>query len=404
MQKPPKLAVDLNSRKFHSEKYAYYSRMLEQAPVYRARLGFFNVYLVVPHGLCKSMLKDERFNRDRSKATGKSRFPIHLPNSVKPYLVNMLNEDGEDHHRKRTLVHKAFTNQAIQRLETTIESLTQNLLDEMGSPAQVNLIETYSLPIPVAIIKEIMGVSDKDMPEFTRHMSVLTKEMSWPKMLKVLFWDIRSVIRFSTSMIDRKKNYPGDDILTALINAEESGDRLSSSELVSFSMLLIMAGYETTVHLITNCVYALIQHPQSLQRLREDSNLIPQAIEEVLRFNGPIHSTEAMYANQDVDLEGYRIPKGSMAFPLLGAANRDPSVFSEPDRFDIDRSPNQQLSFGYGPHFCLGAMLARLETRIAIKNLINRFDHLQLAVENDQLLPQRMPMWHRYAQLPVILS
>ncbi len=169
------------------------------------------------------------------------------------------------------------------------------------------------------------------------------------------------------------------------------------------AILLIIAGYETTVHLITNAVVTLLQHPTQLEALKADWTLIDSAVEEIMRYAGPVLSTKPQYAAEPLEIHGVAIPKGSLVFPLLGAANRDPSVFPDPDVFDIRRTPNKQIGFGHGPHFCLGAALARMETRIALKNLFERFPHLRLAVPSGELELQNLPMWHRYQRLPVVL-
>jgi cytochrome P450 len=205
-------------------------------------------------------------------------------------------------------------------------------------------------------------------------------------------------------LIVRKRLDPQDDILTGLIHAESEGHTLSEDELVSMVFLLIFAGYETTVHLITNGVVALVQHPDQLARLRAQPDLMASAVEEILRYNGPVHGTKPEYAVEDVTLHGVTIPKGSAVIPLLGAANHDPAVFANPEVFDIARAPNKHLGFGQGIHYCLGAPLARMETRIALKNLLERHPHLRLAVAPEELTVQNIPLWHRYARLPVVLG
>ena len=167
--------------------------------------------------------------------------------------------------------------------------------------------------------------------------------------------------------------------------------------------LLIFAGYETTVHLITNAVLTLLQHPDQLEKLCANPELTGGAVEEVMRFRGPVHGTKPNYATEDIEMHGVTIEKGSMVFPLLGAANRDPQFFDNPDVFDIQRSPNKHLGFGYGVHLCLGAWLARLETKVAINTLLRRNPNLQLAVKEEELELQRLPLWHRYQNLPIRL-
>ncbi|MEM7345681.1 MAG: cytochrome P450, partial [Chloroflexota bacterium] len=224
------------------------------------------------------------------------------------------------------------------------------------------------------------------------------------KLVKTFAWDIPKAVKFCRDLIERKRANPQEDILTGLIQAEEDGDKLSEDELVAMLFLLIVAGYETTVHLITNGVQTLLTHPDQLQRLREDPTLMEIAVEEINRFNGPIQGTKLGYPTEDITLHGVTIPKGKSIMPLLGAANHDPTVFEKPEIFDVGRTPNRHLGFGQGIHYCLGAPLARIETRIALKNLIERNPNLRLAVSPEELKLQKIPGWHRYMNLPVRLG
>ena len=193
-------------------------------------------------------------------------------------------------------------------------------------------------------------------------------------------------------------------MLTKLIQAEDEGQKLNEDELVAMVFLMIVAGYETTVQLITNGTLTLLQHPDQLEKLRARPELIDSAVEEILRYNGPVQSTKPGYALEDVTLHGITIPKGSAVIPFLGAANRDPAVFENPDVFDIERFPNKHLGFGSGIHACLGAPLARMETKIALTNLLKRNPNLQLAVNPSELELQARPGWHNYKELPITLG
>ena len=212
------------------------------------------------------------------------------------------------------------------------------------------------------------------------------------------------VARFARHLIAQKRVEPEDDLLSRLVQAKDDDRQLTEDELVSMVILLVFAGHDTTMHLIANGVLALLRHPEQLNRLRAQPALIEPAVEEMLRFCGPIQATKPAYARQAVEVHGVAIPKGAAVMPLLGSANRDPTVFPDPDVFDIDRTPNRHLAFGHGVHYCLGATLSRLETRVAINNLLARNPNLRLAVEPADLVLQNMPMWHRYERLPVTLG
>jgi len=396
--------INFNSREFTANKYEYYKWLREEAPVYKGKVSVISAYFLSRYDDCVSMLKDPRFVRNRTTATGGGRMPFPLPKTLRLLARSMILEDEPEHRRLRNLVQMAFTPLALARLEERIERLTHQLLDEAEPHGKVDLIQAYSLPIPVTVIGEMVGVSDEDMPTFRNGTRVLTDGFSGWSLFRTFVWVLPRLVRFVRELIAQKRADPQDDILTGLIHAEEQGDRLSEDELVAMVFLLIFAGYETTVHLITNGVLTLLEHPDQLARLRAQPELMESAVEEILRFNGPIHGTKPAYAREDVTLHGVTIPRGSAVMPLLGAANRDPAVFDEPDVFDIARTPNKHLAFGHGIHFCLGAPLARMETKIALTNLLQRNPNLRLAVEPEELQLRRIPLWHRYQSLPVVLG
>lgn len=396
--------LNLTSKAFIANKYAYYRWLREEAPVYKGKISIINVYLLSRYDDCVHMLKDPRFVRNRTTATGGSRSPFPLPKSVELMAQSMITADEPEHRRLRNLVHKAFTPRALAKLTARIERLTHELLDRAEKQGIVDLIPAYALPIPVTVISEMMGVSDEEMPRFRSGMKVLSEGLSGWSILRSIFWDLPGTVKFVRQLIARKRTNPQDDILTALLQAEEEGEKLTEDELVSMVFLLIIAGYETTVHLITNAVVTLLQHPNQLARLRARPTLMESAIEEILRYNGPIHGSKPCYALEDVELHGVTIPKGAAVIPLFAAANHDPAVFENPQLFDIERSPNRHLGFGQGIHYCLGAPLARLETTIALKTLLARTPNLHLTVKPQDLKVQKIPLWHRYESLPVKLG
>nr|AIA15589.1 Cytochrome P450 [uncultured bacterium] len=397
--------INVSSPAFTANKYAYYAWLREEAPVYKGKMSVISAYFLSRYEDCARMLKDPRFVRNRATARGGGgKLPFPAPKSILLMTQSMILEDEPNHRRLRNLVHKAFTPRALDQLGNRIEQLTHELLDAAEKQGTVDLMQAYALPIPVTIISEMVGVSDADMPRFRNGVRVLSEGFSGWSLLRTFFWDLPSTVKFVRTLITRKRADPQDDILTGLIQAEDEGDKLSEDELVSMVFLLIFAGYETTVHLITNSVVTLLQHPDRLGRLRSNPAMIESAIEEILRYNGPVQGTKPSYPTEDVTLHEVTIPKGSTVLPLLGAANRDPAVFPNPDVFDISRTPNKHLGFGQGIHYCLGAPLARLETRIALKNLLDRNPNLWLAVEPEQLQLQNLPLWNRYARVPVILG
>lgn len=400
--------INFLAKDFYQHKDSTYTWLREHAPVYQGKFGPVRVYFLSRYADCQALLKDPRFVRNRSNALGKGKFPFPVPKIIDLLAHNMMLEDEPNHRRLRNLVHQGFTPRALQQLEGRIESLTSELLEPMALALEqgqsVDLMAAYALPIPMTVISEMVGVSEAEMPVFHNSIRAVTQGFSGLSLARTLLWDMPATVKFARQLIARKRKDPQQDILSALIMAEDNGDQLSEDELLSMLFLLIMAGYETTVHLISNAVVTLLSHPEQLHLLQQQPELMGSAIEEVVRFRGPVEGTKMNYAKEAVSLHGVSIPQGAMVMPLLAAANRDPEVFQHPDHFDICRSPNKHLGFGQGIHYCLGAPLARLETRIALAKLFERFPALQLAVPEQHLQRQAMPLWHRYAALPVKLA
>lgn len=409
-QPPTKLKTppDINSRVFYNNKYEYYKWLREESPVFKGKLSIIDIYFISRYDDCVDLLKDPRFVRNRTTATGGGRMPFPLPKAAQLVAQSMIVEDEPDHRRLRNLVHQAFTHQSMAKLAGRIEQLTNELLEKVKANAKagqiVDLKEAYALPIPVTVIQEMVGVADEDMPRFKDGLSALKDGFSGWSMARTLFWDMPRLGRFVRKLIERKRANPQDDMLTKLIQAEDEGEKLSEDELVGMVFLIILAGYETTVQLITNGVITLLQHPDQLEKLRAQPELMESAVEEILRFSGPVHGTKPQYALEDVVLHGITIPKGSAIMPNLGAANHDPAVFENPEVFDITRSPNKHIGFGSGIHACLGAPLARMETKIALANLLKRHSNLRLAVDSSALELEVRPGWHTYKALPVVMG
>ena len=399
----PLLPAKLQSSEFNRDMYAHYQWMLREAPICRAKLSVMNVVMVAPYAECRMLLKDPRFVRNRATATGGRAFPVPLPRAMKLVMKGLITQDDPIHKRQRGLVAKAFTPTALARIERRVGTIVDSLLDELEPQREVDLIEAFCLPIPVTVIREMLGIGASDMPQFQQLLSNLTDGMTGFAMFKTLVWNFPRTIQFVDEMLERKRANPGDDILTALIQAEADGERLSHDELVAMTLTLVLAGYETTVHLLGNAAVTLLDYPEQRALLAADPSLVDSAVEEVLRFHGPIHGTKPNYAREDLDFMGVRIPRGTPVIPALAAANRDPAKFERPNVFDIQRTPNAHLGFGFGIHHCLGAALARMETRIAIRKLVERLPNLQLAVPERELKRQPMPLWHRYDSIPVKL-
>jgi len=397
--------LDLGTADFAQRKYDWYRFLLEEAPVSIGKISVLKVNLLARYDDCRMVLNDARFVRNQGVAKGKpataSPLPIPLPKSVKALAASMIVQDDPAHRRLRNLVNRAFTPRAVGTLSDRVEDLSHELLDGLAKQRRFDLLEHYAFPIPLRVIAEMMGIPKEQAAELRKLTQVLTKGLSGLNVVKTLLWDLRGTSEFVRSLVAQKRSAPGDDILSGLIHAEEEGDRLSEEELVAMVFLVIIGGFETTQHMITNGVRELLEKPDSLERLRSEPELWDLAVDELVRHRGPVHATKPQYATEDVELHGVTIKRGTPIMPLLGAANHDPRAFESPDQLDITRSPNRHLGFGFGMHFCLGAQLARMETRIGIKNLVERFPDLRLDVDPAALEIAPMPGWHRHTSLPV---
>ncbi|MAI77627.1 MAG: cytochrome P450 [Deltaproteobacteria bacterium] len=401
------LPLDLSSSEFHQRKYEWYPQLLESHPVCTGKVSLMKVSLVSRYDDCRLVLADSRFVRNRGLARGRgsSPFPVPLPKSVAALATGMIIRDDPEHRRLRSLVNQGFTGRAISKLRSRIEEIVQErLLQLRRQQGPVDLLESYALPIPRQVIAEMVGVTDEEGAQFTRAVRTLTQGLSGLGLVKTLLWDMRQTHRFIRDLVEKKRLHPSEDILSELLVAEEDGDRLSEDELHSMVFLLVVAGFETTLHLIGNAVHTLIENPNSISRLQAEPTLWSSAIQEVVRFRGPIHGTKFQYPTEDVTVEGVVLRRGKPVMPLLGAANLDPRVFNQPDVFQIDRTPNHHLGFGFGEHFCLGRQLALAEAETAVKALFAEFPNLHLAVKPSELEHSRMPGWHRLERLPIHLS
>lgn len=407
LQTPP----DLTSKEFASNKYEYYKWMRQEAPVARCKYVTGQAYVISRYEDCVALLNDSRVVRDNRKIDVSSPLVpsfIPLPKSSELLLHSMIGSDEPDHKCLRSLVHQAFTRKSMADLSDRIDHLTNNLLDEAEAKSKakgaIDLKEAYALPIPVTVIQEMVGVADEDMPRFYEGIEAVIKGFSGVRIILTMLWDLPRLSSFVRELIDRKRAHPGNDMLTGLIQAEEEGQKLSEDEIVSMVFLIIAAGYQTTVHLITNGVFTLLRHPDQLAKLRANPDLMESAVEEILRFDSPVYVTELAYAGEDMVLHDVSIPKGSVVTACIGAANHDSEVFEHPEVFDIERSPNKHLGFGSGMHACLGAPLARMEAKIALTNLLKRNPNLRLAVDPSEIEVETIPGIHSYKSLPIVLE
>ena len=403
--------VNLASPEHKKNPYPFYARLREEAPVCRVPLtGKQTAWLVTGYADVAVAFKDARFVKDKRNAQTPEQAAKEpwVPAFFKPLTRNMLDLDVPDHTRLRALVHKAFTPRLVERMRERVETLTEELLteellDTAGKRASLDLIRDYALPVPTTVIAEMLGVPAGDRHRFHRWSSgIVSANASGWGMLKAIP-SVMAFLRYIRKLVEARRADPQDDLVSALVQAEEAGESLSADELVAMIFLLLVAGYETTVNLIGNGTLALLRNPGEMNRLRGNPSLIETAIEELLRYESPLETATERYAREAVEIAGSTIPRGALVYLVIASANRDGSQFPDPDRLDLGRDPNRHLSFGQGIHYCLGAPLARLEGRIAISTLLRKAPGLRLAVSPEALRWRRGMVLRGLAALPVRL-
>ena len=379
---------DLANPQFKANPYPFYTRLRAEAPVWRTALPDKRVaWLVTRYEDVAGMLRDDTFAKDRLNAMDPEqlRKTPWVPGFLKPLERNMLDLDDPDHTRLSALVSKAFTPRLIERLRGRIETLSEELLDVMERKGGAELVGDYALPIPATVIAELLGVPAEDRRKFHRWSGKLVSVSSGRDMLRALPAAL-AFTRYLRKIIERRRAEPGDDLLTALVRAEEEGDKLSEDEVLAMAFLLLVAGHETTVNLIASGALALLEHPEQAEALSSDPSLTKPAVEELLRYTSPVELATERYAREDVEIAGTRIPRGELVLAVLGSANHDEWEFEDPDVLNLTRDPNRHLAFGRGGvHHCLGAPLARMEGQIAMSALLRRFPHARLAVAPETL-------------------
>ncbi|HZD11194.1 MAG TPA: cytochrome P450 [Candidatus Binatia bacterium] len=353
---------------------------------------------------CNNFLRDSRFGRDLHNKLPEEilRHWPKPPLAEQMFERHLLGVDPPDHTRMRGLVHKAFTPRVIRRLQDRVQEIADQLIDAMQDAGRADLVEQYAFPIPITMITEMLGVPVADHNRFRGWIRRLFFEAADDDARMLAGMEF---VHYMHARIDERRAEPQEDILSGMVHASEEGDMLNQQELMSMIFLLLTAGYETTVHLIGSGVFTLLCHPDQLALFRSemDSNdaLVQSAVEEVVRYRGPATSVFMRWAWEDVKIGGKLIKQGDSVNALLHAANRDPEVFDDPDRFDITRSPNKHLGFGAGVHYCLGAPLARMEGAIAIPTLLRRLPNLGLAVDPDEVQWNGDGLLFGLATLPV---
>ncbi|RSM73035.1 cytochrome P450 [Kibdelosporangium aridum] len=386
---------------FLQNPYAIEAELRSSAPVRQVITpSRLRAWLVTRHEDVKAVLTDPRVRKDSGAATElfkqflRPESPVLHP-TYRALEKHMLNADPPDHTRLRKLVSKAFTTRTVARLQPRIEQIADELLDQMTG--EVDLLDAYALPLPMTVICELLGVPVADRDAFRDWTHVIVA--SDPR--RDLAGASQGISDYLADLIERKRAAPTEDLLSDLISVSDDGTRLTKQELLSMAILLLIAGHDTTVNLIANGTLALLRAPEQLKALKADPSLLPDAVEELLRYEGPLHTGTMRFTVEDVELGGVVIPANEFVLVSLLAANRDDRRFEEPDALDLSRSPGGHVAFGHGIHHCLGAPLARLEGRIAIGKLLDRFPDLRLATDPDTLTWRTSTLMRGLEALPV---
>ena len=386
-----------------ADPYPRYAAIREHSPMHRSAMGF-NV--VARYEDCQWVLRDARFGKGElgpvweqyglTEQQWNERFP-----DMQRRMTSMLGMDPPDHTRLRRLVAKAFTPKTVENLRPDIVRLTDELLDRFDGV--VDVMSALALPLPMAVIGEMVGIPAADCAVLQPHVRAAAATLEVNPPLEVMDAAAEAgtvIVEHLEGLIEARRAKPTDDLLSELLHVEEQGDQLSHAELISTVMLLFGAGFETTTNLIGNGLLALLDHPGELQRLRDDRSLVKTAVEEMLRWDSPVQ-IDGRVVFEDVDVHGEAVAGGEQFVTLLGAANRDPRVFPDPERFDVGRVGQAPMSFGAGIHYCLGAALARAEGAVVFERLLDRFPVIEPAWGSERPGYRDTIVLHGLESLPV---
>ncbi|MFF9817509.1 cytochrome P450 [Streptomyces sp. NPDC014006] len=385
------------------DPYPLFERIREHGAVQRVRLNpTLEVWMITGYDEAVSALTDPRLSSSPVAVRGLHE-EMAEQQRTNVLMSSMVIADGDTHLRLRNLVSKAFTARRVQELAPRVQEHTDAFLDAFAARGSADLVEEFALPLPMAVLSDLIGIPAEGQPDFAKLAVGLIMPPNTPERLAKGARARAALVEFFQPLIERRKAEPRDDLLSALC-AAQAQERISDRELTAMTILLTLAGHETTASLIANGVHALLRHPDQLAALRSDPELLPGAIEELLRYEGPVSRGVARFTVEDFEIAGVTIPAGEMIIVGLAAANRDPARFERPDILDFARREvPQQLAFGHGAHFCLGAPLARMEARIAIGTLLRRFPDLTLATP-DETLSRREGILRGMATLPVTFT
>ncbi len=399
-------SYDLYSQDFSRHAYEIFKTIRHTQPILQ-QPGFDGqtpIWFVSQFEDVDALLRDDRhFTLDYRLAVDPELIPAERRQSNLMEMLNnhLLTKDGEDHRRLRSLVTQAFTPRRISDLRPRIQSIADSLLEQVESQGQMDLVESYAFMLPIIVIADLLGIPAEDRNKFRGWSDIFVRpavtEESQDQYVRMAF----EFVSYLQELFEARRQNPKNDLISALLKAEDAGDRLSTEELFSMVILLIIAGHETTVTLIGNATVALLEHPERMAELRQHPEKMSQAVEEFLRFDAPVDRSVTRFVVSDVVLGGHLFKRGDMVIGLIGSANRDEKQYDDPDALVIERDNRSHLAFGRGVHYCLGAPLARMEGEIALNALLRRLPDLRLAVPAEQMEYRQVPLFHAFSHIPV---
>lgn len=383
--------TDLAHPIMFADPFPRYAELRRSAPVSIVKhreTRHLTSYMLTRYADVMTLHTDQRFSSDALKHSRPSLLTRRMPRMFRLLTDSMVFKDDPEHKRLRGLVNKAFTPKRVQQMADDIQATVDQLIDGIAAKGgDVDLVEELAVPLPLSVIASMLGVAEADREDFKHTVERFAGSTGGGSPLEVLRMipDGRRMVRLFDRMAAERRAEPDDRLISALVSATEGDDALTGDEIVAMIFLLLLAGHDTTSNLIGNSVVALLDHPDQLARLREDPTVGETAVEELLRFTSPVPCGVARTLVEDIEISGTTIPKGSTVLGMIISANRDEEVFEDPDTLDLGRHPNRHLSFAFGSHYCLGNQLARIEGRMALQALVQRFDHIELAVPRHQL-------------------
>ncbi|GAB3196011.1 cytochrome P450 [Geodermatophilus arenarius] len=378
---------EIYTPEFRADPYPVYARLRAERPVVKVRTPRFDSFLVTRYADARQALSDPRLSKDLYRA-GDTYLAV-FGEKARQINTNMLNSDPPEHTRLRRLVTQAFTPKRIEAMRPRVEQIVAGLLDRIAPRGSTEFVDEFALRLPLAVIGDLLGIPEADHEEILAGTQVIrtvgTGGRSPQEDRAAIGAAQERLHAYFTGLVAAKRARPGDDLVSGLIAARDGDGRLSEAELVSTCFLLLFAGYQTTSDFLGNAVVALLTHPEELAALLADLDRVPDAVEELLRFDGSVPVSSFRFATEDLEIGGVTIPQGSIVTVVLSSADHDPALTEDPDRLDLGRGPTQHLAFGHGIHYCLGTALARLEATTALRQVLLRLPDLRLDVPVEEL-------------------